>query len=97
MEAKTLAELETKYFGEPGTPTREQYEFELNMELVGAKLKQLRKNQKLTQEQLGALVGVKKAQISNLEKGNNSATIATINKVFRALKTKVELKLISVL
>jgi len=50
MEAKTLAELETKYFGKPGTPTREQYEFELNMELVGAKLKQLRKNQKLTND-----------------------------------------------
>ena len=95
MKRKTSTELETKYFGEPGTPEREQYEFEMNMELIGAKLKQLRKRQKLTQQQLGSLVGVQKEQISKLEKGNNSATIATINKVFRALKTKVELKLIT--
>ncbi len=43
---KTLGELEDKYFGERGTPEREQYEFELSMELLGEKLKQIRKEKK---------------------------------------------------
>ena len=39
-EYKTLGELENKYFGVSGTPEREQYEFELSMEMLGEKLKQ---------------------------------------------------------
>jgi len=90
---KTLGELEDKYFGKPGTPEREQYEFELSMDILGEKLKQIRKDQKLTQEQLGKMIGVQKAQISKLESGNNSATISTVLKVFHAMKAKVKFKI----
>ena len=90
---KTLSELEDKYYGEPGTPEREQYEFELSMDILGEKLKQIRKDQKLTQEQLGKMIGVQKAQISKLESGNNSATISTVLKVFHAMKAKVKFKI----
>ena len=90
---KTLSELEYKYYGEPGTPEREQYEFELSMDILGEKLKQIRKDQKLTQEQLGKMIGVQKAQISKLESGNNSATISTVLKVFHAMKAKVKFKI----
>jgi len=90
---KTLGELEDKYYGKPGTLEREQYEFELSMEIIGEKLKQIRKEQKLTQEQLGKMIGVQKAQISKIESGNNSATISTVLKVFHALKAKVIFKI----
>jgi DNA-binding XRE family transcriptional regulator len=90
---KTLGELEDKYFGKLGTPEREQYEFELSMDILGGKLKQIRKDQKLTQEQLGKMIGVQKAQISKLESGNNSATISTVLKVFHAMKAKVKFKI----
>jgi len=90
---KTLNELEDKYIGLPGTPDREQYEFELSMEILGEKLKKIRKDQHLTQEQLGKLIGVQKAQISKLESGASSATISTITKVFKALKAKVKLQI----
>jgi len=90
---KTLGELEDKYFGKPGTLEREQYEFELSMEIIGEKLKQIRKEQKLTQEQLGKMIGVQKAQISKIESGNNSATISTVLKVFHALKAKIIFKI----
>jgi HTH-type transcriptional regulator / antitoxin HipB len=90
---KTLEELEDKYFGTQGTSEREQYEFELSMEILGEKLKQIRKEQKLTQEQLGKMIGVQKAQISKLEKGNNSATISTVLKVFHAMKAKIMFKI----
>jgi DNA-binding XRE family transcriptional regulator len=87
----TSEELEDKYFGKLGTPEREEYEFNLNMEILGEKVKQFRKQQHLTQEDLGKLIGVQKAQISKIEKGKSSATIATITKIFRALKAKVKL------
>jgi len=90
---KTLGELEDKYYGAVGTLEREQYEFELSMEILGEKLKQLRKEKMLTQEQLGKLIGVQKAQISKLENGNNSATISTVLKVFHALRAKVKFKI----
>jgi HTH-type transcriptional regulator / antitoxin HipB len=90
---KTLDELEDRYFGLPGTPEREQYEFELSMDILGEKLKQIRKQKNLTQEQLGQLIGVQKAQISKLESGNNSATISTVLKVFHAMKAKIKFKI----
>jgi HTH-type transcriptional regulator/antitoxin HipB len=90
---KTLGELEDKYFGERGTPEREQYEFELSMELLGEKLKQIRKEKKMTQEELGKLIGVQKAQISKLENGASSATVSTILKVFKALKATVKFQI----
>lgn len=90
---KTLSELEDKYIGLPGTPDREQYEFELSMEILGEKLKKIRKDQHLTQEQLGKIIGVQKAQISKLESGASSATVSTITKVFKALKAKVKLQI----
>lgn len=90
---KTLGELEDKYYGKQGTIQREQYEFELTMDIIGEKLKQIRKDQQLTQEQLGQIIGVQKAQISKLESGNNSATISTVLKVFHALKAKIKFKI----
>jgi DNA-binding XRE family transcriptional regulator len=90
---KTIGDLEDKYIGKLGTPEREQYEFELSMEILGEKLKRIRKERNLTQEQLGKLIGVQKAQISKLESGASSATISTITKVFRALKARVKLQI----
>ena len=90
---KTLGELEDKYFGLSVTAEREQYEFELSMDILAEKLKQIRKQRNLSQEQLGKLIGVQKAQISKLESGNNSATISTVLKVFHAMKAKVKFKI----
>lgn len=90
---KPIGDLEDKYIGKAGTPEREQYEFELSMEILGEKLKKIRKEKNLTQEQLGKLIGVQKAQISKLESGASSATIATITKVFKALRAKVKLQI----
>jgi transcriptional regulator with XRE-family HTH domain len=45
----------------------------------------------LTQEQLGLLVGVKKAQISKLENSLTDARFETIIKVFKALNTKINI------
>ncbi|HYX07439.1 MAG TPA: helix-turn-helix transcriptional regulator [Bacteroidales bacterium] len=90
---KRFEDLEDKYFGEKGTPGREEYEFDFIMELIGEKIKQLRIQNNLTQSQLGELIGVKRSQISKLEHGNHSASVSTIMKVFQAMKAKVKLKI----
>lgn len=89
MKAYTLTEIEDKHIGKKGTKEREEYEYELRMELLGRMIKTTRKEQNLTQEELGKLIGVNKSQISKLENHANSATIETILKVFKALKAEI--------
>lgn len=81
--------MKDKYIGKEGTSDRDQYEYELRMEVLGHMIKQARQHRKLTQSELGQLVGVQKAQISKLESSANSATIDTILKVFKALKAEI--------
>lgn len=85
----SLAEMKDKYIGKPGTQQRDEYEYELRMDVLGKMIKTARKERNLTQEELGRLVGVQKAQISKLESSANSATIDTILKVFKALKADI--------
>lgn len=89
MKRYTLKEAEDKLIGKSGTPERDQYEFELKLELIGDMIQMARKERNLTQEQLGELIGVKKAQISRLENKTGNVTIGTILKVFKALGAKV--------
>jgi len=89
MKSYTLAEMKDKYIGKIGTQNRDEYEYELNMDLLGRMIKSARQERKLTQEQLGKLIGVQKAQISKLESSSNSATIDTLIKVFKALNADI--------
>lgn len=89
MKTYTFAEMKDKYIGKLGTQERDDYEYELRMDVLGKMIKTARQERNLTQEQLGQLVGVQKAQISKLESSANSATIDTIIKVFKALKAEI--------
>ncbi|MEQ9289661.1 MAG: helix-turn-helix transcriptional regulator [Cyclobacteriaceae bacterium] len=89
MKMYSLDEAKDELLGKRGTPEREQYEFELKLELVGDMIQQARKQRNLTQEELGKLIGVKKAQISRLENNTGNITLETVLKVFNALGAKV--------
>ena len=89
MKTHTLDEVQDKLIGKIGTPNRDKFEYELQMDLIGQAIKQTRQERKLTQEELGKLIGVQKAQISRIENNAKNVTIETILKVFRALKAKV--------
>ena len=89
LKTYSLEEITDKYIGEIGTPKRDAFESELRLDLLGEAIKQARKERNLTQEQLGELVGVKKAQISKLENSLTDARFETIIKVFKALNAKV--------
>ena len=78
-----------KHIGKRGTEKREAFENELRIDLLGQAIKQARQERNLTQEQLGDLVGVQKAQISKIENSIKNARFETILKVFDALGAKV--------
>jgi HTH-type transcriptional regulator / antitoxin HipB len=78
-----------KHLGKPGTERRDAFESELRLDLLGQAIKQARQERNLTQEELGLLVGVQKAQISKIENSVKNAKFDTIVKVFEALGAKV--------
>ena len=61
----------------------------MRLNIIGETIKNVRKERNLTQQQLGELVGVKKAQISKIENSLTDARFETILKVFKALNAKV--------
>jgi len=89
IKTYSLSEMKDEFIGKVGTKKRDEYEYELNMEVLSYMIKKARQQRNLTQEQLGELVGVQKAQISKLENSANSATVDTILKVFKALKAEI--------
>ena len=90
MKTMTFDEMKDKYIGKKGTPERDAYELELKVEVLGEMIKKVRQEKHMTQEELGELVGVNKSQISKLERNTKNVTIATILKIFRALKKNIK-------
>ena len=88
----THDEILNKFIGEKETPARIEFDMNVELFLVGRKIKELREAKKMTQEDLGKLIGVQKAQISKIENGNN-LTISTIAKVFKALGLNLKLQI----
>ncbi|MCD8209201.1 MAG: helix-turn-helix domain-containing protein [Bacteroidales bacterium] len=88
MELYTLEEVKDRLLGPVGTPERDKHDSEvaeaLRAYFMGEAIKKARKSKKLTQKQLGERMGVKRAQVSRIEKGNN-LTFSTIARAFRAM------------
>ncbi len=89
IKTYTLSQVKDRYIGKQGTAERDQYEYELRMDIMGKMIKKARQQRRLTQEQLGSLIGVQKSQISKLESSANSASIDTLVKVFKALEAEI--------
>jgi Predicted transcriptional regulator with C-terminal CBS domains len=92
MKTYTLDEVQDSLIGKKGTPERDLFEYELQMDLIGKAIKQTRQERNLTQDELGKLIGVQKAQISRLESNAGNVTMDTLLRVFTALKAKVKLQ-----
>ncbi len=89
MDLTPLSVVVNEVWGEKGTPERDAMEARLKEDLqayyIGEAIKAERLKQHLTQEELGAKIGVKKSQISKLESGKCIITLPTMSKVFKAL------------
>ena len=84
MKFYSHEEMLDAVIGEKGTVRRNKHDEDINTFLVGEAIKDACISKNLTQEQLGEMIGVKRAQISNIESGRN-LTLSTISLVFRAL------------
>lgn len=88
MDLKPFDELLDELYGKPGTPRRDDFERAVDADVkaweMGEVIRKARQERHLTQEELGERIGVKKAQISRIEKGRN-LTIGTLSRVFKAL------------
>jgi HTH-type transcriptional regulator/antitoxin HipB len=93
IKTYSLDEVTDKLIGKKGTAKRDLFEYELQMEIIGDLIKKAREERNLTQEELGKLIGVQKAQISKLESHTGNVTLATIVKVFGALKARLKFHL----
>ena len=88
MKLTPFEDLLDEFYGKVGTPKRDEFERKVDEAVhayrIGEAIKKARIEQNLTQEELGVRVGVKKSQISRLERGY-SITIPTMSRVFKAL------------
>lgn len=86
----TLEESKDDLIGKVGSPARDSYEEDIKLYAIGAAIRESRKKQNLTQEELGRMIGVQKAQISRIENGRN-LTFTTVLKLFKAMNISVNL------
>ena len=86
LKTKSLEELEDKYFGKKGTSKRENYEAQVEIEIIGEFLKQYREDKNLTQQQLAKKLGMDKSYISKIEHNVKTQRLDTLVNVLKALK-----------
>ena len=89
LKSYSFDEVKDKFIGKSGTSKRDTYELSLSLDLLGKMIRETRKKRGLTQEQLGKIIGVQKAQISKLENSATDIRIETVIKVFSALNASI--------
>lgn len=84
----TFEEVKDELLGKIGTPERDEHERKVADAIyayrIGEIVKENRLRQHLTQEELGKRIGVKKSQVSKLERGEDMS-LRSMRRVFRAL------------
>lgn len=88
MKTYTFDEVKDELLGKVGTSERDEHERKVaeavNAFRLGEVVRERRLDQNLTQEELGRRMGVKKSQISKLERGGDMS-LRSMRRVFRAL------------
>jgi len=91
MKLTSIDDLTDEIVGNKGTVERDIFEYDLRMDIIGTMIKEARIKQNMTQEDLGKLLGVQKAQISKLENNTKDFRIGTIIRALEALGAKVKM------
>ena len=97
LDEKKLAGLKTgsqhlaESYGEKGTPSREEFEAKAKAWYFAELLRDERKRQKLTQQQLGERIGKKREYISALEQGQTDMQLSTFMLIANALGLRFSL------
>ena len=88
MKLYSFEEMLDEDLGIPGTPERDTFEAQVEADIrayhIGEAIRQARKEKNLTQEELGRMMGVQRAQVSKIESGKN-LNFSTIARAFKAM------------
>jgi DNA-binding XRE family transcriptional regulator len=79
----TFEEHLDKEYGKIGTTLREKYEQEFESFKLGVMLQELRKKQKMTQEQLADKCGTTKTYISRIENDASDIRLSTLMRIIQ--------------
>ena len=85
MKTISNEEILDKFIGKKGTSDREAFDNRLTIDLLVSKFIELRMKKDLSRKQLAKKVGMKKEEISKLEKGALNLTIDNGSKIANAL------------
>ena len=88
---KTGSQHLTETYGEKGTPSREEFEAKAKAWYYAELLRDERKRQKLTQQQLGERIGKKREYVSSLEQGQTDMQLSTFMLIANALGLRFSL------
>lgn len=88
---KTGSQHLAEKYGERGTASREEFEAKAKAWYYAELLRDERKRQKLTQQQLGQLIGKKREYISSLEQGQTDMQLSTFMLIANALGLRFSL------
>lgn len=97
FDEKKLAKLKTgsqhlaEKYGEKGTLSREEFDARAKAWYYAELLRDERKRQKMTQKQLGDLIGKKREYISALEQGHTDMQLSTFVLIADALGLRFSL------
>lgn len=94
MKMYSFEEILDEDLGRKGTPGRDAFEATVESDVrayhIGEAIRQARKDKNLTQDQLGKLMGVQRAQVSKIESGKN-LNFTTIARAFKAMGIPADL------
>lgn len=88
---KGVDDLFNQKYGQEGSPSREAFEARAKSYYYAELLKERRRQQKMTQQQLADRIGKKREFISNIERGNSDMQLSTFMLISNALGLKFSL------
>lgn len=88
---KSYDEVLDERYGAVGTPEREAFRKEAYAYYMGQVIREARREEKITQSELGKRIGANKSYISRIENGLIDPTISTIYSIITALGLRIEI------
>ena len=78
MNTTSLDQIKERYYGEIGTPERDNLERELETLRIGMKIRSAREEKHLTQSELAERIDKKRSFISKVENDGGNITLKTL-------------------
>jgi DNA-binding XRE family transcriptional regulator len=78
-------------YGKAGTPERDAFRREAYAYCMGQVIKDARKGEKITQEELANRIGTDKAYVSKIEKGIIEPGVGTFYRIIEALGLRIDI------